>query len=180
MSQDALDLLLSGVKDEGQRKQIISAYYAFASGDPETFAVQFAVLLRAHALSLKALPTRFQKVIATETNRITELVLAHQNSLRTAKEPQNADRLRESLEVIKESQAEIQRELGICGELLKAQQSKIDSTVAAKDRILKRLAANRIVLALAISYSVGILSVLFAQRLLPLLLPCFISSGPRL
>jgi hypothetical protein len=42
MSQDALDLLLSGVKDRGQRKQITSAYSAFANGDPETFAVRFA------------------------------------------------------------------------------------------------------------------------------------------
>jgi hypothetical protein len=38
MSQEALDLLLSGVKDQGQRKQITSAYYAFAAGDPETAA----------------------------------------------------------------------------------------------------------------------------------------------
>jgi hypothetical protein len=45
MSQDALDLLLSGVEDPGQRKRITSAYYAFASGDPETFPVKFAILL---------------------------------------------------------------------------------------------------------------------------------------
>jgi hypothetical protein len=98
----------------------------------------------------------------------------------TAEESQNADRLGESLEVIKESQAEIQRELGVCSELLMAQQSKISFAIAAKDRILKRLAAHRIVLALAISYSAGILSVLVIQRLLPLLLPCFSSVGPRL
>jgi hypothetical protein len=61
MSQDALELLLNGVKDPGQRKQITSAYYAFANGDPETFAVQFAVLLRAHAASLKLLPARLEK-----------------------------------------------------------------------------------------------------------------------
>jgi hypothetical protein len=61
MSQDALELLLSGVKDQAQRKQITSAYYAFANGDPETFAVQFAVLLRAHAISLKLLPARQRK-----------------------------------------------------------------------------------------------------------------------
>ena len=81
MSQDALDLLLSGVKDPGQRKQITSAYYAFANGDPQTFAVQFAVLLRAHAMSLKVLPARLEKAHAAETNRLSAVVLAHQSSV---------------------------------------------------------------------------------------------------
>jgi hypothetical protein len=58
MSQDPVELLLTGVKDQAQRKQITSAYYEFAKGDPETFAVQFAVLLRAHAMSLKLLSAR--------------------------------------------------------------------------------------------------------------------------
>src|SRR5580692_1611384 len=81
MSQDALDLLLSGVKDQGQRKQITSAYYAFANGDPETFAVQFAVLLRAHATSLKLLPSRLEKALAAETHKMSALVIAHQNAI---------------------------------------------------------------------------------------------------
>src|SRR5260370_34732067 len=81
MSQDALDLLLSGVKDQGQRKQITSAYHAFANGDAETFTVQFAVLLRAHAISLKLLPARLEKALAAETNKMSGLVLGHQSSL---------------------------------------------------------------------------------------------------
>jgi hypothetical protein len=81
MSQEALDLLLSGVKDAGQRKQITSAYYASAHGDPETFAVQFAVLLRAHAASLKLLPARLEKALSAETRKLGDLVIAHQNSV---------------------------------------------------------------------------------------------------
>ncbi|HTD16238.1 MAG TPA: hypothetical protein VK673_13735 [Chthoniobacterales bacterium] len=81
MSQDALELLLSGVKDQAQRKQITSAYYAFANGDPETFAVQFAVLLRAHATSLKLLPARLEKTLSAETRKLSDLVIAHQNSV---------------------------------------------------------------------------------------------------
>ena len=77
MSQDALDLLLSGVRDQGQRKQITSAYYAFANGDPETFAVQFAVLLRAHAVSLKLLPARLEKSLSAETGKLGEIGRAH-------------------------------------------------------------------------------------------------------
>jgi hypothetical protein len=81
MSQDALELLLNGVKDQAQRKQITSAYYAFASGDPETFAVQFAVLLRAHAMSLKLLPARLEKSLSAETRKLGDLVIAHQNAI---------------------------------------------------------------------------------------------------
>jgi hypothetical protein len=80
MSQDALDLLLSGVKDQGQRKQITSAYYTFANGDPETFAVQFAVLLRAHAISLKLLSAQLEKALSAETHKLGDLVIAHQCS----------------------------------------------------------------------------------------------------
>jgi hypothetical protein len=89
MSQDALELLLSGVKDQAQRKQITSAYYSFASGDPETFAVQFAVLLRAHATSLKLLPVRLEKALSSETRRMSGLVIAHQNGL-SCREPSPA------------------------------------------------------------------------------------------
>jgi hypothetical protein len=116
MSQEALELLLTGVKDQAQRKQITSAYYAFANGDPETFAVQFAVLLRAHALSLKTLPDRLQKVIATESHRMSDLILARQNSLRATGESQNIVRLGDRIELMKESQAEIQRKLATCSD----------------------------------------------------------------
>lgn len=81
MSHDALELLLSGVKDQAQRKQITSAYYAFANGDPDTFAVQFAVLLRAHAISIKLLPVRLEKALSAETRKLGDLVIAHQNSV---------------------------------------------------------------------------------------------------
>jgi hypothetical protein len=121
MSQDALDLLLSAVKDPGQRKPITSAYYAFANGDAETFAVQFAVLLQAHALSLKALPARLQKVIATETNRMSDLTLAHQVSVRPRKEAVSANGVGDSLETLKKIQSEIQRELAAHCQLLKTE-----------------------------------------------------------
>jgi hypothetical protein len=181
MSQDALDLLLSGVKDQGQRKQITSAYYAFAAGDPETFAVQFAVLLRAHATSLKLLPARMEKVIATETNRMSDLILAHQVSVRPRKEAVSANGAGDSLETLKKIQSEIQRELAAHCELLKTEREKMTSAATANERVLKRLAAHRILLALSISYAAGALTVLALQRLLPAMLSYFFTaSGPGL
>jgi hypothetical protein len=40
--------------DEGDRDAIRRAYFGLAHGDPSTFAVQFSVLLTAHAQALKA------------------------------------------------------------------------------------------------------------------------------
>jgi hypothetical protein len=68
---------------------------------------QFAVLLRAHAMSLKVLPERVQKVIAIEIHRISDLILAHQDSYRPTKESENADGVGESIEAMKKGQAEI-------------------------------------------------------------------------
>ena len=48
---------------------------------PETFAVQFAVLLRAHATSLKLLAARLEKALSAETRKLGDLVIAHQNSI---------------------------------------------------------------------------------------------------
>jgi hypothetical protein len=169
MSDDALDLLLSGVRDQRQRNEITSAYYAFASGDHDTFAVQFAVLLKAHALSLKSLPDRFQKAIATETNRLRDVILAHQGSVRTSKETMNADGAGDSLEALKKIQREIEQQLAAHSEFLKQERERIGSAATANERAFKRLAADRIVLALVLSYMAGILSVLALRHLLPFL-----------
>jgi len=42
--------------------------------------VHFAVLLRAHAISLKLLPGRLEKVLSAETRKMSELVPARHSS----------------------------------------------------------------------------------------------------
>src|SRR5215469_4368632 len=125
MSQDALELLLSGVKDQGQRKQIASAYYAFANGDPETFAVQFAVLLRAHAISLKLLPARLEKSLAAETRKLGDLVIAHQNSLQRIAslidQASKKDGVGEGAEVCLKTQQKIEHQLSAHVEILRSE-----------------------------------------------------------
>jgi hypothetical protein len=49
-----LTVLLDLYSEEGDRNAIRKAYFGLAHGDPSTFAVQFSVLLTAHAQALKA------------------------------------------------------------------------------------------------------------------------------
>ena len=176
MSDDALDLLLSGVRDQRHRKEITAAYYAFAAGDPETFPVRFAVLLRAHASSLKALPVQLQKVVSTETHRMSDLILALQASVRATRESQSTDGKGESFDRLKELHFRIERELVAHREFLKKESEKIASAVTRSERVVTKLAAHRIALCLGLSYVAGILSALAFQQLLP----CFASLGLRL
>jgi len=49
-----LNVMLDLYAEEGDREAIRNAYHGLAHGDPNTFAVQFSVLLTAHAQALKA------------------------------------------------------------------------------------------------------------------------------
>ena len=48
-----LNVMLDLYPEEGDRNAIRKAYYGLAHGDPNTFPVQFSVLLTAHAQALK-------------------------------------------------------------------------------------------------------------------------------
>jgi hypothetical protein len=177
MSQDALELLLSGVKDQAQRKQITSAYYAFANGDPETFAVQFAVLLRAHAISLKLLPARLEKALSAETRKLGDLVIAHQNSVRTMAslldQESRKNGVGEGAEAHAKIQQAIENQLAAHADVLKGEREKITSAVTAHERLLQRLAAHRILLTVILSYVAGLLTILIFDELLSFVGPMF-------
>ena len=175
MSEEALDLLLSGVKDQGQRKQITSAYYAFANGDPETFAVQFAVLLRAHAVSLKLLPARLEKTLSAETYKLGDLVIAHQNSVQRMaslldQEPRK-NGVGEGTDAYLKIQQAIENQLTAHSDALRSEREKISSAVAAHGKLLQRLAGRRIVLALVLGYVAGLLTFLIFQELIAVIGP---------
>jgi hypothetical protein len=170
MSQEALDLLLSGVKDAGQRKQITSAYYAFANGDPETFAVQFAVLLRAHAVSLKLLPARLEKALSAETRKMGDLVLAHQNSVQRMAslldQESRKNRVGEGTDTCATIQQTIENQLVTHSNVLRSEREKIICAVATNSRLLQRLATHRTLLTVILSYVMGVLTVPILQELL--------------
>jgi hypothetical protein len=175
MSQDALDLLLSGVKDQAQRKQITSAYYAFANGDPETFAVQFAVLLRAHAISLKLFPARLEKALSAETRKLGDLVIAHQNSVQRMAslldQETRKNRVGEGKDACPKIQQAIENQLTAHAEVLRGEREKIASAVAAHGRLLQRPAAHRILLTVILSFIGGVLTTLVLQEILSFVEP---------
>jgi hypothetical protein len=47
-----LEVLLTGINDNGQRMAVVQAYYCLAEGDPNTWPVQFALLIKAHTLAM--------------------------------------------------------------------------------------------------------------------------------
>jgi hypothetical protein len=67
-----LSILTDLYNDEADRDAIRRAYYKSASGDPETYPVQFAVLLTANAQLLKSYPGMLRKVFETETKKLVE------------------------------------------------------------------------------------------------------------
>ena len=175
MSQDALELLLSGVKDQAQRKQITSAYYAFANGDPESFAVQFAVLLRAHAISLKLLPARLEKALSAETRKLGDLVIAHQSSVQRMAslldQESRKNGVGEGTDVSPKIRQAIEEQLGAHAEVLRNEREKISFAVAAHGKLLQRLASHRNLLSIILSYIGGVLTTLLFQQLLSFVEP---------
>ena len=175
MSQEALELLLNGVKDQGQRKQITSAYYAFANGDPETFAVQFAVLLRAHAISLKILPARLEKTLSAETRKLGDLVIAHQNSVQRMAslldQESRKNGVGEGVDDDKRIQQAIENQLVAHAEVLRSETEKMISAVAANTRLLQRVAVHRLLVIVILSYVAGLLTILIFDELISFIGP---------
>ena len=79
-----LEFILSGCTTDDERKAIVQAFHTFAQGDPGSFSVQFAVLLRAHAEALKSAPERLRKAVGTEFANLGDLLLAHKASVKEA------------------------------------------------------------------------------------------------
>jgi hypothetical protein len=79
-----LEFILSGCSTDDERKAIVQAFHTFAQGDPGSFSVHFAVLLRAHAEVLKSAPERLRKAVGTEFSNFSDLLLAHKASVKEA------------------------------------------------------------------------------------------------
>ena len=163
------------MKDQAQRKQITTAHYSFAAGDPETFAVQFAVLLRAHAASLKLLPARLEKALSAETRKLGDLVIAHQNAVQRMvsllDQESRTSGVGEGTEISLKIQQAMENQLAAHAELLRSEREKIASAVTATGRLAQRLPAHRILLTVILSYMGGVLTTLLFQEVLSLLEP---------
>jgi hypothetical protein len=61
-----LEVLLAGINDNSQRMAVVQAYYSLAEGDPNTWPVQFALLIKAHTLAMN----RFTQAAASTGDRL--------------------------------------------------------------------------------------------------------------
>jgi hypothetical protein len=61
-----LELLLTGISDNGQRMTVVQAYYSLAEGDPNTWPVQFGLLIKAHTLAMN----RFTQAAGSTGDRL--------------------------------------------------------------------------------------------------------------
>ena len=178
MTDEVLDLLLSGVTKEADRKAVTAAYYEFAAGDPKTFPVQFAVLLKAHALALRVAPNRLQKIIATEAHKMSDLLVAHHDAVKKtatalglAPTGQKTDS-KEVLDAVAALSQQIQNYFATEHAALKErldQAERISTATGEATALLAKLSAHRIISGLALAYLAGLLSLPAIQYILSLL-----------
>jgi len=178
MSDEALDLLLSGVTKEADRKAVTAAYYEFAAGDPKTFPVQFAVLL-AHALAIRVAPNRLQKIIAMEAHKMSDLLVAHHDSVKKtatalglAPTGQKTDS-KEVLDAVAALSQQIQHYFARERAALKEQLDQTQRISIVNDKaieLLANLSAHRIIVGLGLAYVAGLLSLPVFQQILSLLM----------
>ena len=180
MSDEALDFLLSGVKDQRQRKEITTAYYAFANGDAGTFPVQFAILLKSFTASLKLLPAKIQKALANETGSFRDALLAHQARLQKTGSDCSSSEANDRAGKLLQALRELDEHLAAHRKTLETERETILAGITGAHLRLEKLTAHRIIGGLILSYLGGVLSVLAFQDLLPFLLSLFTTMGLRL
>jgi hypothetical protein len=178
MTDEALELLLSGVTKEADRKAVTAAYYEFAAGDPNTFPVQFAVLLKAHALAVRVAPNRLQKIIATEAHKMSDLLVAHLDAVKKtatalgfAPTGQKTDST-EVLDAVAALSQQIQNYFATERAALKERLDQVERISTATDKataLLAKLSAHRIISGLALAYLAGLLSLPVTHHILSLL-----------
>ena len=168
-NDESLDFLLAGVRDENQRKLVRSAYFAFASGDPNTFPVQFAVLLKAHALALRTAPTKLQRALTEERHKVSDALVAHRAYLESlsGSRPAGSEPTSNALpgrggdlaaaisQIQNAIHEQLREERNLFLEIKADSSSRAQPTTA---RLINRLAAHRIILALLLSYGAGLIT----------------------
>ena len=142
---------------------------SFASGDPNTFPVQFAVLLKAHALALRTAPTKLQRALTEERHKVSDALVAHRaylESLSTS-QPAGSEPVSNGLPgkegdvvgAISHIQNAIHEQLreqrNLLLEIKAHSSSRAEPTTA---RLINRLAAHRIIMALLLSYGAGLIT----------------------
>ena len=132
------------------------------------------MLLRAHAISLKLLPARLEKMLAAETHKMGDLVIGHQKSVERMVSLINKEATKSEGGEGAVDWRELEMHLAAHSEILRTERERIASALVTNRRLDQKLAGQRIILGLVLSFMAGVLSVLVFQHVLPLLLHSFI------
>src|SRR6266576_6260299 len=83
-----LEVLLTGINDNVHRMAVVQAYYSLAEGDPNTWPVQFALLIKAHTMAMNrftlAAGSTGDRLVSTLPSPILDLQPAVAKILETA------------------------------------------------------------------------------------------------
>jgi hypothetical protein len=160
-----LDILLNGFANDAQRKAVIEAFHTFAQGDPDSFNVQFAVLLEAHARALKSAPEWLRKAIAMELTQVSDLIVSHRSAMKdsAAAIAKDASDIRDQVVLLSEFNQELRElvnkvqgsEVAACESFLVLISREIKKIQDAAEAIIS-ISEKRILLAILAVYLLGI------------------------
>lgn len=153
-----LAFLLNGIDDEAQRNSIIAAFYDFSRGQPDGFAVRFAVLLQALTLTVKMTPERVKKAFGSEAKALQGVLIAYQTSLK-----ESTLEIRQSLQVERRARGEESVQFNRRMEELSGQLEKLRGDlpdVAKAAAMIKKINERSLWGAMGLSWSLGALFVI--------------------
>jgi uncharacterized protein YciU (UPF0263 family) len=162
-----LEFILSGCTTDDERKAIREAFHTFAQGDPGSFSVQFAVLLRAHAEALKSAPERLRKAVGTEFSNVSEFLFAQKASVKEAGSAiaKHAADWQEEVEVLCEYLRKLREQIvELSDSDNRSRKSVLAKIVEEREAIQKAaevilsVSERRILMGLTVAFAVGVVS----------------------
>src|SRR6516164_8712722 len=156
----ALEVMLAGCANDGERKAVRDAFYTFAQGDPDAFAVQLAVVLTAHARALKAAPEAFRKAGERVSSEVVETIASHRLSVKEAAAvlSKEATNVGQQAALVGQDLCQLRKELSKCSDALRnIFAGVIDErrAIQAAAQSLESISERRILIGLTAAFVAG-------------------------
>ena len=158
-----LEVMLAGCATDAERKAVREAFYTFAQGDPDAFAVQLAVLLTAHARALKTAPEAFRKAGERVSSEVIETIASHRLSVKEAAAvlSKEAANVGQQAALAGQDLCQLREELSKCSDGLRnIFAGVIDErrAIQAAAQSLESISERRILIGLTAAFAAGVVS----------------------
>ena len=159
----ALEVMLAGCVTDAECKAVREAFYTFAQGDPDAFAVQLAVLLTAHARALKTAPEAFRKAGERVSSEVVEAIASHRLSVKEAAAvlSKEAANVGQQAALAGQDLCQLREELSKCSDAFRnIFAGVIDErrAIQAAAQALESISERRIVMGLVAAFAAGVAS----------------------